>query len=252
MNWNGLVLLACACSSTCLLAQDAMQNYSLWPRRPEAIAEARKLIQQQELDEALKVLSPYVKERSIGGKEARLLTAQINKRRYLSRQNPHATIYKVRSGDHLARIATVNKTPLDFLYLLNGVIEPAQLKIGQQFVVAPMDLRIDIDVLEQELCVWDGEILVAAYPLLMVQSSTESGTLSVSSRVAHIGGQRVTMQSASYTSADRALKLSNGAYILGEQSLSSAIDSYRLSRRDMNELGLLINTGTPVRIVASR
>lgn len=249
MKWNSLLPLFCVCYQSVALADDSMLNYSLWPRRPEAVSNARALIQQQKLDEAMEELLPYVKEQNIGGREARSLVSQINKRRYLSRQNPHAVVYKVKSGDHLARIAANTKTPHDFIYLINGVIDPSRLTIGQQFVVAPMSLVIQIDLTEQELCVWDDDVLVAAYPMTMISSRAACGELKVSARLAYVGGQRVTAQSASYTSSDRVLKLSNGACILGEQSMVDTDGLYRLSRSDMNELALLINTGTVVRIV---
>lgn len=234
-------------------AADAlMLNYSLWPRRPEAIAEARSLILQQELDAALNVLRPYVDAQDIGGKEARGLIASINKRRYLSRQNPHAVIYKVRSGDSLARIAQLNKTPLDLLYLLNGIIEPSRLNIGQKLVVAPMDLRLEIREQEEELRVWDAELLVATYPLISKASkstiSDSSDDVKLSERLAYDNGRRVSSRSMNYMSADRVLKLSNGAYLVGTQSISDASVCYQLSQRNLNELALLLNAGTSVDI----
>lgn len=244
-------MLLSMCSQ--LWAEAIMLNYSLWPRRPEAIAEARSLILQQELDQALKVLAPYVKEKNIGGKEARGLTARINKRRYLSRQNPHATIYQVRSGDHVARIAQANQTPLDFLFLLNGIIEPSRLNIGQKLVVAPMTLRLEIDAKEQELRVWDADVLVAVYPVTVSEGAHEGAAdasdLKVSDRFAYDQGRRVSPQSMNYMSANRVLKLSNGAYIHGEQSIPGATGSYRLAQRDINELALLVRAGTRVEVL---
>lgn len=249
MKWNSLLLLIAICCSSLVQADDSILNYSLWPRRPEAVAKARALIQQQKLDEALEVLTPYVQEQSIGGRESRYLVSQINKRRYLSRQNPHAEIYKVKSGDHLARISANTKTPQDLIYLLNGIIDPSRLTVGQQFVVAPMSLILEIDLVEQELCLWDGDVLVASYALTMVPAQAQASEHKVSARQAYAGAQRLSAQSASYTSSDRLLKLSNGAYILGEQSLSDSTELYRLAQADINELALLVNTATVVRIV---
>lgn len=245
--------LVCLCViGSPLLADTMVLNYSLWPRRPEAIAKARTLILQQELDEALKVLAPYVREKNIGGKEARSLIARINIRRYLSRQNPHAVIYTVRSGDHITRVAQTSKTPLELLYTLNGIIDPSRLNINQKLVAAPMQLVIELDVVNQELRVWDAETLVVVYPMQFEgktnQQAAATTELKVSDRLAYLHGNRISLQSPSYMSADRVLKLSDGACIAGEQSLSGATGTYRLAQRDMNELALLISTGTVVQM----
>ncbi len=252
--FSGTVIFFGVVSS--LYADTALLNYSLWPRRPEAIAKARALILQQDLDVALEVLAPYVQERNIGGKEARALVAQINKRRYLSRQNPHASIYTVKSGDHVSRIAQRSQMPLDLLYLLNGMIEPSKLQVGQKLAVASMELRIDIDVLEQELQVWDASTLVAVYPVQIesAQKLIKGGesTGLVSNRLSYADGRKISTQSPYYSSADRVLKLSDGAYIAGEQKLASAVAVYQLSQPDMNELALLVREGTVVRLLVKK
>ena len=61
----------------------------------------------------------------------------------------------------MARIAAMQKCPQDVIMLLNGIVEPSSLRIGQKLVVVPMRLRVEIYPLQREVSVWDGEQLVA-------------------------------------------------------------------------------------------
>ena len=248
----GLALLT-ALPQLSAAAEGLTFNYSLWPRRPEAIANAQGLIYQQKLDEALALLLPYISKDDIGGKEARALTSLINLPRYLSLANPHIKLYSVVSGDQIVRVASKNKTPKDLLYMLNGTTNPSRLKIGQKMIVTPMDLLIELHLPSSELRLWDGDILVYAGALLKVSGAPkETQELSLEARNAFKDGRRLSEQTIAYTSANRALKLSDGSLILGDEALTSQAATYRIDQRELNAISLLLTHGTKVRVVCEK
>ena len=59
-------LLAAACCAQGVFADG--ENYSLWPRRPEALAEARRLMDRGSLPQALELLQPLVEQGGVVGK----------------------------------------------------------------------------------------------------------------------------------------------------------------------------------------
>ena len=72
-----------------LLAAD---NYSLWPRRPDELEQARQLMSEQKGGEAVLLLQPYVADEGIAGREARQICGRVNVPRYLSRMHPGAAV----------------------------------------------------------------------------------------------------------------------------------------------------------------
>ena len=91
----------------------AADNFSLWPRRPDELEQARRLMQEQKRGEAVLLLQPFVADEGIAGREARQICGRVNVPRYLSRMHPGARVYTVRSGDNMARIANL----IDGLFL---------------------------------------------------------------------------------------------------------------------------------------
>ena len=240
--------VAVFCSIAAMAADDAA-NYSLWPRRPAELEQARSLLRGQELQQATELLQPFVAEKGIAGREARQITGAVNVRRYLSVEHPRATKYKVQRGDNLARIAVKTSCPGDVIMLLNGLVEPSALKAGQVLVTAPMNLRMEIRPLQRELTVWDERVLVAAYNLQSVErvSDKQNSSTAIKSREGYINGAMLPRHSVQYLASDRAIVLENGWQLVsGEQQGGTVL---RMDRRDLNELTLLMNIGGRVDIV---
>lgn len=236
------------CSLSVVLADQAV-NYSLWPRRPVELEQARSLLREQKLQQATELLQPFVAEKGIAGREARQITGAVNVRRYLSAEHPGAFKCKVQKGDNLARISHRTSCPADVIMLLNGLVEPSALKAGQVLLIVPMNLRVVISPLQRELTVWDGRVLVAAYNLQSVEHIKEKQNLttSIKSREGYINGALLPRHSIQFLSSDRALVLENGWKIVsGEQQGGTVL---RMNSRDLNELTLLMNVGGRVHIV---
>lgn len=227
----------------------AERNYSLWPRRPAELEQARRLIRSGQEDEALSLLAPYVGESGIAGREARQITSAVNTRRYLTRQHPKAQVVTVKRGDTLASIAGACHCPADVIMMLNGIVQPSSLKIGQKLVVVPMDLRVEIHPAQREVSVWDGATLVADYNLTEISAPAkqENEETVVSARNGYLGDNRIPARSPHFSSSDKTLSLENGQTLYSSQRVEGA--GYRMETKDLNELAMLVAAGARVSIV---
>lgn len=247
MKSTSLILSAAVFCSALLHAQE---NYSLWPRRPAELEQAQRLIRQQDYDQALSLLTPFVHKTGLPGHESRRLISAIRVRRYLSPQHPKARTHTVRRGDNIERIATTYKTSADVLVLINGMMDPSNLKVGQKLTVVPQDLRAELHPTGHEISVWDGELLVAAYDATpsadLLTGDNEETTLR--ERDGELNGSRVPRTSALFTSSNRTLRLANGTLITGSDTTGRS-KAVRLQQKDANELALLLGAGARISIV---
>ncbi len=242
-----IFVVAAFCSS--LTSAFAAENYSLWPRRPAELEQARVLVREQKPEEAVALLAPFVNECGITGREARQIAGVINVRRYLTRQHPHASVHTVSRGETLARIAGACKCPSDLIMLLNGTVEPSSLKVGQKLVTVEMRLRMEIHLEQREVSVWDGDKLVADYEITSVDGLSGKGNVetSLAAREGSRKGMAVSTRSPDYPSSDRALRLGNGLSLAGDQQVRGAV--VRMNQRELNELAMLLGVGARVSIV---
>lgn len=228
------------------------ENYSLWPRRPDELEQARRLMQEQKGGEAVLLLQPFVADEGIAGREARQICGRVNVPRYLSRMHPGAVVYTVRRGDNMAKIAAQQKCPQDVLMMLNGIVEPSALKVGQKLVVVPMRLRVEIRPQHREVSVWDGEQLVADYPIHamdeMPQSRQKSETVKVAAREGYLNGFAVAARAPQYPASERVLVLSNGMCLAAGQNGHGKIKLH-MDQKDLNELVMMLDCGNEVRIL---
>lgn len=241
------ILSAAVCFNLLLCSAFAAENYSLWPRRPAELEQARRLVREQKGAEAVHLLQPFIHDNGIAGREARQITAAVNVQRYLSRRHPDARVYTVKPGDNVYKIAAAEKCPFELIMLLNGIVEPAGLRVGQKLVLVPMNCRLEIHPDQRELCVWDGEILVADYNLTSVDMAAKIvGETTISACDGYMEGTRIPRRSAQFQSADRVLLLANGSCISGGVKKQGVV--LQMEQRDLNELSLLLTVDSPVAI----
>ncbi|MBE6409127.1 MAG: LysM peptidoglycan-binding domain-containing protein [Akkermansiaceae bacterium] len=241
-----LSVVGCCSAFATTLAQD---NYSLWPRRPEELEQARALLTQQKWAEAVHLLRPFVHDSGVAGVEARKMSGRVNVVRYLSRMHPYSSVYTVKRGDTLPKIAATTKCPTDLLMLYNGLVAPSALKVGQKIVYVEMSLRMEIYPELNELTVWDGDALVASYKIEAIKGVSENilrnSVTTVSSRDAYIQGKKIPSHAAQSAVADKSIRLADGVIV---SSFDNSGDRYiRLSLKDLNELAQLIRVGNEVR-----
>lgn len=230
----------------------AADNFSLWPRRPDELEQARRLMQEQKGGEAVLLLQPFVTDDGIAGREARQICGRVNVPRYLSRLHPAAKVYTVRSGDNMARIAAQQKCPQDVIMMLNGIVEPSSLRVGQKLVLIPMRLRVEIRPIQREVSVWDGQQLVADYPIIGMDEvpagERRNEVTRVAAREGYINGLAVLPRSPQYPASERVVVLENGMALAGETNGHGA-HVLRLEQKDANELALMLGIGNEVKLI---
>ncbi len=235
-----------------ILPAYSSDNFSLWPRRPDELEQARQLMREQKGGEAVLLLQPYVADDGIAGREARQICGRVNVPRYLSRMHPGAVVYTVRKGDNMARIAATQKCPQDVIMMLNGIVKPSALQVGQKLVVVPMRLRMEIRPLQREVSVWDGEQLVADYPLLEIDDipaeRRKTTEVKVAAREGYLDGLAVSLRSPQFPASERVLVLSNGMCLVGGQNGHSGI-RLRMAQKDLNELAMMLDSGNEVKLI---
>lgn len=231
-----------------VIATQTHENYSHWPRRPQEFEQAQLLMAQHKWAEAAHILQPFVRDSDSFGCEARAVVGRTNIVRYLSRMHPYSSVYTVRKGDTLPKIASKTKCPVDLLMLYNGLTTPSALQIGQKLVTVDMSLRMEIYPSLNELAVWDGDVLVSSYKILSfsgdISSLETEGEVIIASRESYIHGNRIPENSGQTSYADKLIRLSNGLVIFSQKSKDKR--TLCLSQKDMNELALLLREGNTV------
>ena len=207
------------------------------------------MVRSKDFDKAVEILRPFVAQQGVVGREARKITAAIQVPVYLSRKNPYAAIYTVRAGDTLNRIVNTTLCPVEVIMLLNGITDPSALKAGQKLVVTKMDLRVEVYPKMRELCVWDGEELVASYDIvtLTMPPSSQNTKTKVESRDGILEGDTLARRSTQYLSSQRLLKLAdvNSIGVANNNPPPNIV----LNSADVNELTLLLSVGAEVLLV---
>ncbi len=241
-----ILSVAVCCNISLAETQD---NYSLWPRRPDELQQARRLINEGSSDAALDLLRPFINKRGLAGREARRLVGAVRTRLYLTPRHPRTRIHTVRRGENIERIATAYHSSAEFIMLLNGLLNPSNLSIGQHLRVAPADLRAEIHLTEREITLWDGRSLVAVYDIVPSHFDASAGNAetSVQSIEGELRGTRIPRSSALFACSNKVLHLVNG--ILLRSSSFSSTPSIEMQARDLNELSLLLGKGCRVSIV---
>lgn len=244
-----LTLSAAVCFNLFLGLSAFAENYSLWPKRPPEIEQARLLVRDQKCDEALELLKPFTTVEGVVGREARKISAAVQIPKYLSRRNPHASVYTVRSGDTFHRIVNTTQCPTELVMLLNGTVDPSALQAGQRLAVIKMNLRAEVYPLKRELCVWDEDVIVASYDIEAhhLPSSSKNIETKVVMRDGMLDGSALPRRSTQYLAAERVLRLSGGVTISANRGQSNG--NICLKSADVNELALLLSIGSEVVIV---
>lgn len=246
-----ILSVAVCCNLFSAAAQD---NYSLWPRRPDELQQARRLISEGRTDAALDLLRPFINRHGLAGREARRLVSSVRTRLYLTPRHPRARTHTVRRGENIERIATAYHSSTEFIMFLNGLLNPSNLGSGQHLRVAPSDLRAEIHLVDREVSLWDGRSLVAVYDMVPshFDTSEKNAETSVQSIEGEIHGTRIPRSSALFACSNRVLHFVNGMLLRPPSfSPTRTVPSIEMQARDLNELSLLLGRGCRVSIVAN-
>lgn len=239
-------LLAAACCAQAALADG--ENYSLWPRRPANLEEARRLMNRGSLAEALELLQPFVKEGSVVGREAKELIGALRIRQILDPNGPDVKKYTVRRGDAWTRIVKKLGCSQAMLMHLNGLMDVPSLQPGDVFKYRPLDFQVVVNVPEKEVCLYDGENFVKAYPILAMK---DTGRRNFETTVKDEQAS-VSIYDKRYPAADKTLLLAAGGYVIEAKAGTLRSPGFYLSRQDCNEVAMLTKPGSKVIIIREK
>ena len=139
----------------------------------------------------------------------------------------------------------------DLLMMVNGIVETSALQVGQKLVVVPMRLRMEIRPLQREISVWDGQQLVADYPITSMdevpRNRQKTEKVKVAAREGYLNGLAVLPRSPQYPASERVLVLSNGVVISSGQNGHGSV-KFRMDQKDLNELAMMLDCGNEVLI----
>ncbi len=245
-------MLLTLCSLALMGAVQAQEYYSLWPRRPEALKTAQRMVREQQYGEAIKVLLPHVGLQGVAGKEVRALLTQLQLRHYVNGNHPKAYVYRVESGDNMQKIAASQQCSYALLLLVNGITDPSLLKVGQKLLIIPMDITVMIHEKEQEIALWDGDNFLASYPLLGMRGNMPEDyeKLPLLRNVSYRNGRALHPSSPWVSSSPRWLEFEGGICIAGEQVAPRAQRIYQIAPAFLNEWAIMLPPSTRLTIVS--
>ncbi|MEG2970796.1 MAG: LysM peptidoglycan-binding domain-containing protein [Akkermansia sp.] len=229
----------------------AQENYSLWPRRPEALAKAQILAEQGDLVAAEKILAPLLILDNVVGAEARDTLGRIKIRQMLNPQTCDAQTYTVVRGDTWIGVSRKTKCPLDYLMYLNQLMDLKGLQIGQKLKVKNLDYRIEVNVPQKRITLWDGEKFIKSYPIHMFRDlGKEDVTTTIKSESAMHADREVTGSTQEFASGDKTIFLLKPALVITSSKTGKMNQAgYYLKREDCNELSLLVRAGNRVDLI---
>lgn len=162
------------------------------------------------------------------------------------------SVYTVQKGDSFLAIAGKNKTSLDLIFQLNGLMDASGLQPGDELVVAPLTYKLLIEPHRRTLSLWDGGRFVVEFPLVRLQGAGLNSALktTVASKVSVADNKRIGPGAKAFRNADKAIHLAKGnlrirSWVAG---LDDSAHGLFISPQDMEELFLLTNLGNEVEI----
>lgn len=239
-------LLAAAFCAQGVLADG--ENYSLWPRRPETLTEARLLMDRGNLSRALELLQPLVTQGGVVGKEVKDLIGALRIRQLLDPNGPDVKKYTVRRGDSWIRMVKKLGCSQAMLMHLNGLMDIPALHAGDVFKYRPLDFHLVVNVPDKEVCLYDGENFVKAYSILAMK---DAGKKNIETKVKDEQAP-VSIYDKHYPSSNKTIVLAAGGYVIDAGSGPPRYPGYYLTRQDCNELAMLTRVGSKVRIIREK
>lgn len=206
------------------------------------------------------VVSVY--PRSKAAPEARRIVGEMNLDDLLSAARMEGkAVHVVRSGESFLGIAAQHNTTLDCIMHLNGLLDLKGLHPGEELIVMPLELRVQIDPSRKVLSLWDGGRFVKEYPLRAMDLAGLKGALrtKIASKSGLVGNRRVTPGMKDYRNSAKMFALEKSPLQIralppDEEAAEGADLSpgagFHLATEDIEELALLLRPGNEVEIRA--
>lgn len=226
---------------------------------------ALQLIALEKLDEAREKLLfiQNLYPDSSQGPEARRILGEINLDEILSVENmANKKTHVVKPGEGYLKIATANRTTLDAIMFLNGLLDLRALHSGDELVVMPLDFKLVIDLKNErvELFHRDHEkkehVFAKDYPILKMKvGRLPKRTLlsKISRKHGELNGRAYQPTHSSYRQATKILGFNAGNTFIQLRPEAEGDDEEQgrgifLLASDMEELSMLIRVGNEVEV----
>jgi hypothetical protein len=219
-----------------------------------AFQKAHELIAMGKIDEGREKLTAIVNvfPSSPSAPTARRIVGQMNLDEILSSRFAEGkTTYEVKRGDSYFAIAGRNKTSLDMLMHLNGMMELKNLLPGDDIQILPLEFRILIEPQRKAVSVWEGARFICEYPIVrMTGTVPASGKTVIESRRSTIDGKNVQPTAREYRATAKSIQLKSPPLQIFpfDESDDSPPTGLFLNEADIEELFLLTRTGNEVEI----
>ncbi len=206
------------------------------------------------------VVSVY--PRSKAAPEARRIVGEMNLDDLLSASRMEGkAVHVVRSGESFLGIAAQHNTTLDCIMHLNGLLDLKGLHPGEELIVMPLELRVQVDPARKVLSLWDGGRFVKEYPLRAMDLAGLKGALrtKIASKSGLVGNRRVTPGMKDYRNSAKMFALEKSPLQIRalppEAEAADGADlspgaGFHLAVEDIEELALLLRPGNEVEIRA--
>lgn len=171
---------------------------------------------------------------------------------------PANTVYTVKKGDSLAKIASVTKNNVEQIHWANQ-LSSINLQIGQQLLIPSLNTSAILNREKSTLIVFNHGEFFKEYPIvsLTLTSGASKGEFEskVADRVARKGETRVAFGAKDYAETERFVLLNPSGVTIRPTPVAAADGTVPpnppgivLNLADFNDIFALLKTGTPVTI----
>ena len=171
---------------------------------------------------------------------------------------PANTVYTVKKGDSLAKIASVTKSNVEQIYWINQ-LPSINLQIGQQLLIPSLNTSAVVNREKSTLTLLNHGEFFKEYPIVSLTltgaAAKDTFEAKVADRVARKGEARVAFGAKDYAETERFLLLNPGGVSIRSAPAPAANGTVPpnptgivLSASDFNDIFALLKTGTPVTI----
>lgn len=229
---------------------DAPLNYSLWPRRPQQLDDARKLVKQGHISQAHELIKDLLEAEGVAGAEARALYGDMLLNALLQPGAEGQVQYEIKRGDNCLKIARQQNCPMDLMLHLNPNLQPNRLSLGEKLWLLPLDFSVKIRLGTKEVCLYRQNNFIKAWPIVGNLASTlKAGEhTTVKSESGEVAGRGVTTQSEQFAVANKVIHLANGLRIEAAGPNSGGRGIF-MAQADVNELSLLLNNNSKIEVL---
>lgn len=247
VNRVSRIMVWCVMVALLMMGQVFAADYSLWPKRPAELAEARKLVGEGKIEEACQLLAPIIRQEGEGAQDAQMLLGTLRMRQVMSLDSATLQTYTVKRGDTWVRVAQQTGVSLEMLAYLNQLMDMGTLTPGQVLYFRPTSFSVQINVPSKQLSVWENGKLIKAYPISKIN---DAGVGNVTTTVKSKACAYATF-APQYAASEKALVLaSNGLTIDADKGRGSGrTPGFYLALADCNEVAFLMKIGGVVQII---